>query len=125
MLDNVHSAPDLLSAIEAWQPDQRCLAAGDEYVRLALRCYAAGGLCDRQIDLRLLQTGGVSQETITPELERFSAAWTVARHAAWVGQQPKRIAHLLGRLSIWLPGSPDDPDEIASLVRAAVAEVSS
>ena len=123
MLDAVQPTTDLLSAVQAWQPDAACLSAGDEYVRLAIRCYAAGGLCDRQIDHRVRTS--VSSETDTPELERCSAAWTVARHAAWVGLRPKRIAHLLGRLSIWLPGSPDDPDEIASLVRAAVAEVSS
>jgi hypothetical protein len=117
MLDAVQPTTDLLSAVQAWQPDPTCLAAGDEYVDLAIRCFAAAGLCDRQIDLRLGRTA--------PEIERFSAALAVARHAAWSGLRPQRIAHLLGRLSIWLPGSPDDPDEIASLVRAAVAEVSS
>jgi hypothetical protein len=38
--------PDLLAAVEAWQPDAACIAAGDEYLTLALRCYAAGILSD-------------------------------------------------------------------------------
>jgi hypothetical protein len=125
MLDDLSATPDnLLDAFQAWRPDPACLKAGDDALSLAIRCFAASGLCNRQIDHRV-RTSVSSDTADEPELERFSAAWTVARHAAWVGLRPRRIANLLGYLSVWLPGSPDDPDEIASLVRAAVAEVAS
>jgi hypothetical protein len=42
-----------------------------------------------------------------------------------VGLPPERIARLLGRLSIWLPGSPDQPTEIAAIVRSAMSGVPS
>jgi hypothetical protein len=122
MLD-VLEPPTLPIVVGGWQPDPRCIAAGDEHALLALRCWAAARLSDAQITRRILDLAGACADVDTPEFECWSAAWAVARHAVWCGLPAKRVARLLGRLSVLLPGSPDQPDEIASITRAAISEV--
>lgn len=118
MLDSINHTAKPTPAVV---PDPNCLAAGDAHLDLAVRCYAAAIMSDDEIDRRVLDRLGIAPE---PELERHTAAWAVARHAVWSGLPSKRIARLLGRLSIWLPGSPDEPDTIAAIIRSAIQEVS-
>jgi hypothetical protein len=124
MLDTIAPTDDTLAAVQKWQPDAGCLAAGDQYVSYANRCYAAAGLSDAQSKQRVCVLSGVCVHAYTPAFERWNAAWAVARHAAWCGQSARRIARLLGHLSVSLPGSPDEPDEIAGIARAAISEAS-
>ena len=113
MLDTlfVHcSAPD-------WKLQR--LAAGDALLQSAVTAFAPI-LTDAEIAERV-------DAYINPlrpaQFEHGDAARAVARHAAWCGLPAKRIARLLARLSILLPGSPVDPSEIAAIVRTAIADV--
>jgi hypothetical protein len=74
---------DLLAAVEAWQPDANCIAAGDEYAALMLRCFAAAGLSNTQIARRVLDLAQVSADVDTPI--RRSAADAVAQQCAIIG----------------------------------------
>jgi hypothetical protein len=114
---------DVLAAVEAWQPDAACLAAGDEHALMAVRCFAAGGLSDRQITRRILHRLGVSTE-IDTELGvwPYDAACAVARHAAVEGLPLRRIIAVLCELAVSLPGLPIEPNEIVAIARAAIAE---
>ena len=105
---------DVLAAVEAWQPDAACLAAGDEYVALALRCYAAAGLCDAQIICRVLDHLG-------SDVRRNLAAG-IAYHCAISGMTFSEIIDVMVDLAVEVPGWIDDPDEIKFLVRSAIAE---
>jgi hypothetical protein len=113
---------DVLAAIKRWQPDPQCLAAGDEHALLALRCYAAAGLCDTQITGRVLDLVGVSTQSDTPDIGHDDAAIAVARHCAIVGMSFSEIIEVLVYLAAEVPGWLDDPDAIASLVRSAITE---
>lgn len=96
-------------------PDAACVARGDEYHGLAVRCYAAGGLSDRAIGARILR--------VPPDIAaHVFAAEAVARHAATVDVPPRRIVALLAHLAAEVPCWPDDAGTIAAIVRAAVAE---
>ena len=44
---------DVRGAVECWQPDVGCIAAGDRHIELAVRCWAAAMLSDYQISKRL------------------------------------------------------------------------
>jgi hypothetical protein len=123
MLDAPEPSTDLLAAVEAWQPDAACLAAGDEYLKLGIRCYAAAGLCDRQIDRRPLDLAVISTEAETAsDIWHDDAAIAVARHCAIAGMSFAEIIGILVFLAAEVPGWLDDPDAIASLVRNALAE---
>jgi hypothetical protein len=117
MLDAIE-APHLLAAIEAWQPDPQCIAAGDEYFHLAIRCWA-GSLCDAQIIRRILDLAGISASVDTPE--RWSAAWAIARDCALMDVPLHRIIALLAHLAAEVPCWPN-ADDIAEIAEAAVAE---
>ena len=43
---------DVRGAVECWQPDVGCIAAGDHHIELAVRCWAAAMLSDYQISKR-------------------------------------------------------------------------
>lgn len=124
---------DLVAAAEAWRPDADCIAAGDRYLDLAARCFAAAGLSDHEIVVRISQATGLLHgidefgltdiEGLSPRPERYDAATAVARHCATVSMPPRQIAVWLGKLAVTIPGwAPDDPDEIAQLVTVAVLE---
>jgi hypothetical protein len=122
VLDAVQPTSDLLlSAIKAWQPDPACLAAGEEYVDLALRSFAAAGLSDLSIIRRLLRCAGYALTHDDPPWPD-EAMIAVARHAAFCGLPEQQIGRLLARLSTELPDCVRDPSEIASWVRAACQE---
>lgn len=119
MLDAI----ELTTAIEAWQPDAECIAKGDEYLTLALRCYAAAGLCDAQIARRLLDLAGVSTPdeysiAIGPE----TAAVIIARHLALCGMCARDITLVLADCGGMLPAWPDDPDLLIHIANHAVEE---
>jgi hypothetical protein len=110
---------DLLAAVNAWKPDPTCLAAGDEYAALVVRCFAAAGLSDAQIAQRVLDLAGVSLDVDTTE--RWSAAFAVARHCAIMGLPLQHIIAILAYLAAEVPGWPD-ADQNAAIAQAAVAE---
>lgn len=95
------------------------LAAGDVLLQSAVTAFAPA-LSDAAIAERV-------DDYIRPlrpaQFEHGDAARAVARHAAWCGLPAKRIAGLIARMSVWLPGSPDDPNEISHIVHAAIADV--
>ena len=122
MLDAVQPTTDLLSAVQAWRPDPACLSAGDEYVRLAVRAYAASGLSDPQIDERVRDLAGVASSDDT--IERCDAAIATARHAALMGVAARQIVALLMHLEAEVPCWPD-ADEVASIVQGAITEFTS
>jgi hypothetical protein len=101
------------------KPDQACLARGDSYGELQRRCYVAAGLSDVAVGRRVLSAHGF--DTV-PDLPRTpdDIAVDLADVAAWSGLAAGEIAHILGWLSANLPGFPDDPDELAAIVRAAL-----
>jgi hypothetical protein len=117
MLDAIEPATDLLSAIERWQPGAQVLDAGDEHLDLAVRCYAAAGLSDRQITDRVLGELGIG----APGFERREAAWAIARHCALMDLPLRQIIAVLAHLTAEVPGWPD-ADENAAIAQAAVAE---
>jgi hypothetical protein len=121
MLDNVHPAPDLLAAIDAWKPDPACLAALAEHVGIAIRCGAAAGLSDAQIAAFVRDLASVS--TVDDTTSRQDAAIAVARHCAMMGLPPRQIVAHLMRLEAEVPCWPD-ADEVASIVQGAIAEFS-
>lgn len=104
-----------------WEPDDACLVAGDKYVLLALRCYAAAGLWDEAIDGRLLRQIGFAIEA--QQMRHTDAAVALARHGAGAGVSVREIAVLLAQLAGEVPCWPDDPAAIAAIARAAVAEM--
>lgn len=97
-------------------PDQGCLDVGDNYLYLAVRSWAAGGLSDAAISDRL---GSVMPATHT------DAAVAVARHLAIAGCDVMTIIEHLVELAVTLPAWPDDPDYIAHLAASAYAEFNS
>jgi hypothetical protein len=107
-----------VNASEAWRPDAECIAAGDAYVGLAARCYAAGGLSDSQIAKRGRLFG-----TDPDPPERLDAALALARHGALVGASARQIVAWLVHLALEVSCWPDDPAEIAAMVRAALRGV--
>lgn len=106
------------AAVEAWQPDPACLAAGDEHIRLALRHYA-GALCDQQIERRVLDLLGIN---VAPDIRHDGAAYAVAYHCARSGLSFAEIIEVMVYLAAEVPAWLDDPDAIASFVRSAIAE---
>ncbi len=65
--------PALIAAlpdcVQGWQPDASGVAAGDEHLILALRCYAAAGLWNDAIKTRLcagVPRAGTMQEPLGP-----------------------------------------------------------
>ncbi|HEX3403695.1 MAG TPA: hypothetical protein VHT74_25560 [Acetobacteraceae bacterium] len=108
---------DVLAAVEAWQPDAACRAAGDEYVALALRCYAAAGLCDAQIIRRVLDQVGID----APDTDRYAAAVALARHCAKMDLPLNRIIAVLAHPAVHVPCFPN-ADDIAEIAIAALAE---
>ena len=109
---------DVLAAVERWRPDPQCLAAGDEYARLALRCWAAAGLCDQQIAQRLLDLAGVSTEIDT---DPDTIAVALARHCAAMGKPRDHIIAVLAYLAVQVPFWPA-ADDLAEIAIAAVKE---
>ena len=109
-----------VDAISAWRPDADCIARGDEYAVLAVRCYAAAGLSDTAIAQRIWLFGA---EVGPPDIDRYDAALALARHGAIVGAPARQIVTWLAYLAQVVPGWPDDPAEIASMTRAALQEV--
>ena len=108
-----------IDAIEAWQPDYGCSACGDEHAALALRAYAAAGLANAAIAKRMRLFG--------PDLEPLDIGWrdaalALARHGAVAGASARQIVLWLVYLADEVPAWPSDPDEIAAIVRGAIAE---
>ncbi len=106
---------DVLAAIERWRPDPQCLAAGDEHVVLARRCYA-GALSDQQITRRILDLIGVSMDIDT---EPDVVAVALARHCAALEMPLHHIIAVLAYLAVQVPLWPD-ADELAEIAIAAV-----
>lgn len=118
---NPGTVPDTylsIDAIEAWQSDPDCVAAGDEYATLAVRSYSAAGLSNTAIAQRIQLFG-----TNPAPPERYDAAIAVARHGAFVGASARQIVACLARLACEVPCWPTDPTELASMTRAALQEV--
>jgi len=95
-------------------PDARCIAFGDRYLNWSIRSYAAGGLSDYQIGARILRLPDVRADEI--------AAAAVAHQCALMDLPARKIVAILAYLAAEVPCWPDDPDEIAAIVRAAVGE---
>ena len=118
--------PDLLDAVKKWRPDPTCIAAGDEHLIRALRCYAAAGLSDAQISDRLVDEvgNGVAGkapynvmgfsplDAYTIVLQPDTAAIMVARQLAFCGMRARAITLTLADLAGLLPGWPEDPDHL-------------
>jgi hypothetical protein len=119
MLDAIEPN-DLLAAVKAWQPDPQCLSAGDDHALLAVRCWAAAGLCDQQIVQRMFDLVVVSTEIDTAPDDVPIA---LARHCAAMGLSRNQIiavlAYLAARVPLW-PAA----DDIAEIAIAAVRECS-
>ena len=109
----------LRCAIQRWQPDADCIARGDEYAMLMLRCWAAAGLSDKQIVERILRDLGVSEDI--REICYDTAAIVVARHCARVDMTLVNIIAVLAHLVAEIPCWPS-ADEIAAIAQAAVME---
>jgi hypothetical protein len=109
----------LRCAVQSWQPDAHCIAKGDGYAILMLRCWAAAGLSNKQIVGRLLRDLGVSEHI--PEIRYGDAAIVVARHCASVGMAVASIIALLAYFAAEVPCWPS-ADEIAAVAQAAVTE---
>ena len=109
----------LRCAIQRWQPDADCIAKGDEYAILMLRCWAAAGLSDKQIVERILRDLGVSEDI--PEICYDAAAIVVARHCASVDMTLANIIAILAHFVVEIPCWPS-ADEIAAIAQAAVTE---
>jgi hypothetical protein len=113
---------ELLTAVEAWRPDPECLRVGDEYVGLALRCYA-GSLSDTQMRRRLERFAELVADE-PPDRGPRDAAFAVAEHCAIVAVSPQLTLQILADLSVAVPGwEPTDPDDIAALVRATFQRI--
>jgi len=97
-------------------PDRGCLVAGDRYLDWALRSYAAAGLSDEGIARRIADQVG------PPPVHLSDGAWAVATHLAAAGATFNQIIDILVRLASEVPGWPVDPDELAYVARAAIAE---
>lgn len=110
---------DLRCAIQRWRPDTDCIAKGDEYAILMLRCWAAAGLSDKQIVERILRDLGVSEDI--QEVCYDTAAIVVARHCARVDMTLANIIAVLAHLVAEIPCWPS-ADEIAAIAQAAVVE---
>ena len=109
----------LRCAIQRWQPDADCIARGDEYAMLMLRCWAAAGLSDKQIVERILRDLGVSEDI--QEICYDTTAIVVARHCARVDMTLVNIIAVLAHLVAEIPCWPS-ADEIAAIAQAAVTE---
>jgi hypothetical protein len=109
----------LRCAIQRWQPDADCIARGDEYAMLMLRCWAAAGLSDKQIVERILRDLGVSEDI--QEICYDTAAIVVARHCARVDMTLVNIIAVLAHLVAEIPCWPSAA-EIAAIAQAAVME---
>jgi hypothetical protein len=113
---------ELLAAVAAWRPDPECLRAGDEYIGLALRCYA-GSLSDLQVRRRLEHFAELVAEE-PPDIGPRDAAFALAEHCAIVAVAPQLAVQILADLSVAVPGwEPTDPDDIAALVRATYRQI--
>jgi hypothetical protein len=121
VLDTTIPPDDYLAAFQKWQPDAGCLAAGDQYVGYAIRCFTAAGLSDAQINQRVCDLIGVCAYAYTPAQERYDAAISLARHCALMGMSPRHIVAVLAYLAAEVPCWPD-PDDIAEIAQFAVAE---
>jgi hypothetical protein len=127
MLDVLDPVPadEFLAAVQAWQPDAACLAAGDEYtalhhVALAIRCYVAAGLSDRQIIDRVLRNLDTATDVDTAP-EHWNAAMAVARHCALMDMPLNHIIAVLAYLAVEVPCFPD-ADDRAEIAEAALRE---
>lgn len=98
-------------AVECWQPDVGCIAAGDRHIELAVRCWAAAMLSDYQISKRL-------RDFACPEQRSIDAPWAFALHCARSGVPAREVTVWLAEL-VKVPGWPDG-EEIAYLVIAAI-----
>jgi hypothetical protein len=111
----------LRRAIQRWQPDANCIAKGDEFALLMLRCWAAAGLSDQQIVDRILDQLGVTATVDTHQDHCDTAAIMVARHCASIDMTLANIIAVLAHLVVEIPCWPS-ADEIAAIAQAAVAE---
>lgn len=93
-------------------PDLRCIAAGDEHLDLAVRCFAAAGLSDRQLARRIID------HQLAPT-DLHDAAVALARHCAVCGMRAREIALALADVAGALPAWPDDPEYLIWLAREA------
>lgn len=102
-------------------PDAECLAAGDQYLHLSLRAFAAAMLSDAQISKRIIER--LHCEVVCPEdaSGRYDAAWAVAKHCALMDVPLRKTIALLAYLSAEIPAWPE-ADDIAGIAEAAIAE---
>jgi len=103
-------------------PDAGVIAAGDEYLDLALRCYAAAILSDAQLSRRVIERMPCEVLCCTEDTgDRYAAAVAIARHCAAMDVPLRKIIALLAYLSAEIPCWPD-ADDIAGIAEAAIAE---
>jgi hypothetical protein len=101
--------------MEAWQPDPACIAAGDEYLRLAFRCWA-GALSNAQIAQHVRDVVGLdTPDEYSIEIGPETAAVVIARHLALCGMEAREIVLALADIGACCPGWPDDPDLLISI----------
>jgi hypothetical protein len=120
MLDGIQPTTELEIARNGWQ-DAQCLAAGDEHVQLAIRCYEAGLLWDDQITRRVLDVAGIAVQAQAETPETWTAAEAVARHCALMDLPLRRIIAILAYLAVEIPAFPDG-DTLGEIAELAVKE---
>jgi hypothetical protein len=99
---------------DGWQ-DAGCVRAGDEYLGLAVRCYAAASLADRQIVGRIVDLVGIE---FVVDTEPDTAAVELAHHCATMAVPIALAIAVQAYLAAADIGWPD-ADAIASIVQDA------
>jgi hypothetical protein len=99
----------------ALRQDAGCIAAGDDHQLLAVRCYAAGMLADRQIVERMVALVGIE---FVVDTERDTAAVELAHHCATMAV-PIELAIAVQAYLVAADIGWPDADAIASIVQDA------
>jgi len=100
--------------------DAGCIAAGDQYLDLAFRSYAAALVSDTAILGRILDWLGLTEATVVRHQD--DAACALAQHLAWAGEPENRIVEVLAWAAVECPAWPSDPEELVFIAKTAIRE---
>jgi hypothetical protein len=116
--------------LERWDRRIRSFVeAGDQYGNHQITCYLEAGLCEREIDKRILARIGyapappASNDDALPDIGPESVSVTFARQAVFCGLPDHEIIAGLVELGESKLSAPNDPEEIVAILRAARREV--
>ena len=115
---------EAVAIFRAWKPDPDCVATGDRYAArgqgaIAVRCYEAGFLSERQIIDRLIHyLGSTDDPWPAPE----DALLTLARVLAWAGVPRRHVQTFLMRMGVEFTCMAADDEEIIAIARGAARE---